>query len=104
MSLHPPAPARKGDRVAFRKPDHDSVRVTAVMHTLDEAPIPAPNVDAVEVDGEEARVRLSGANGIHAVVHLRKAGARWVVNDVVPFADAADEPSAAADAADRRAA
>ena len=104
--------------MAFRKPDHDSVRVTAVMHSLDEAPVPSPNVDAVEIDGNEARVRLSGSNGLHAVVRLRKDGVRWVVQDVIPVADpppletpalgrpASDEPlqdpSAARERPDRR--
>lgn len=76
---------RNGDRVVFRTPDRDSARVTAVMHSLDEASVPTPHVDGVEIDGEEARVRLSGSNGLQTVVRLRRSGTGWIVRDVSPL-------------------
>lgn len=78
--------------MAHSAPDRDSARVTAVMHSLDEAPLPAPRVDAVEIDGDEARVHLSGSNGLQAVVRLRQDGGRWVVQGVTPAVDAIARP------------
>jgi len=44
------------------------------MQSLNEASLPSPNVDAVEIHGVEARVRLSGSDGLQAVVRLHKEG------------------------------
>ena len=81
--------------MAHNAPDRDSARVTAVMHSLDESPLPAPRVEAVEIDGNEARVYLSGSNGLHAVVRLRQDGSHWVVRDVTPAVDPIATPAPA---------
>ena len=85
--------------MSFRSPDHDSVRVTAVMQSLNHMPVPGPRVDAVNIDGNTAEVRISGSNGLAAVVRLQRSGARWVVRDVAPGAAAgapSDPPARAA--------
>lgn len=70
--------------MSHRNPDYDSARVTAVMQSLNRLPVPSPHVDGVDISGDNAEVRISGGNGLSAVVRLRKNGERWIVLDVSP--------------------
>jgi len=54
------------------------------MQSLNHMPVPGPRVDTVDIHGNTAEVRISGSNGLAAVVRLQKSGARWVVRDVAP--------------------
>ena len=64
------------------------------MHSLDEASLPTPHVERVEIEGEEARVRLSGSNGLEAIVRLQRSSTGWIVRDVSPMGpdDSAGDP------------
>ncbi len=65
--------------MTLRNADRDSARVTAVIHSMDQAGLPAPTVESVAVNDNSADVCLIGHNGIRATVRLQKKAGRWQV-------------------------
>ncbi len=67
--------------MTLRNADRDSVRVTAVIHSLGQAGLPSPTVEQVLIDGNVANVHLRGQNGIRATVRLLKEDGHWRIAD-----------------------
>ncbi len=68
--------------MTLRNADRDSARVTAVMFSLAAARLPEPQVERVQVTGDDAEVCLVGQNGLRARIHLHKEDGHWAVADV----------------------
>lgn len=67
--------------MTLRNADRDSARIAAI-DSLGAVPLAEPRVEAVDVSGTHARVRLVGGNGLHAIVELLKEEGHWRVTGV----------------------